>query len=109
MPFAESATFFSRCRESGPPPGAPEFPGSAEYRPCLQILKAMNRIMVEHFGFPSGPEKEQTGHRQAKEGHGEEETRGQNISASPRHPLPASAYQAGGPGSQATEGSRQYE
>ena len=101
MPFAESATIFSRCRESGPPPGEPEVPGPAEYGPCLQILKTMNRIMAEHFGIPPGPKKEQTGHRQAKEG--------QNLSPSPRHPLPASAFQAGDPGSQAQERSRRYE
>jgi len=57
MPFAESATLFSRSRESGPPPEEPEFPGPAQYWPCLQILKAMNRIMAEHFGIPPGPEK----------------------------------------------------
>jgi hypothetical protein len=109
MPFAESATLFSRCRESGPHPGEPEVPGPAEYGPCLQILKTMNRIMAEHFGVPPGPEKERTRglviDRPGRDG----ETRGQNLSPSPSHPLPASAFQAGGPGSQAAEGSRRHE
>lgn len=89
MPFPEAATLFSRSRESGPPPGEPDFPGPAEYGPCLQILKAMNRIMAEHFGIPPGPK--------------EKLTRGQDLSPSPRHPFPASALPT------APEGSRRHE
>jgi len=57
MPLAEGVNLFSRCGESGPPPGEPEFRGPEEYGPCLQILKAMNRIMAEHFGIPPGPKE----------------------------------------------------
>jgi len=99
MPFPEAATLFSRCAESGPPKGAPELPGPVEYGPCLLIVKAMNRIMAEHFGIPPGPNEKLT------RGHGDGETRGQNLSPSPRHPFPASAL----PGSQAPEGSRRHE
>jgi hypothetical protein len=57
MPLAEGAILFPRCRESGLHSEEPEFLGPAQYVPCLQILKAMNRIMAEHFGIPPGQEK----------------------------------------------------
>ncbi len=99
MPFPEAATLFSRCAESSPPPGASELPRPVEYGSCLLIVKAMNRIMAEHFGIPRGPKKKLR--REDRDG----ETREQNLSPSPRHPFPASAL----PGSQAPEGSRRYE
>ena len=99
MPFPEAATLFSSCVESGPPQGALELPEPVEYGSSLPIVKVMNRIMAEHFGIPQGPKKKLT------RGHGDGETRGQNLSPSQRHPFPASAL----PGSQAPEGSRRHE
>ena len=111
MPFAESATLFSRCRESGPPPGAPEVPGPAEYGPCLQILKAMNQIMAEHFGIPPGPEKERTRGRREETGTENGRSFCHRVPASCENfavpPPKAAANLAGGP--TASEGSRRYE
>jgi hypothetical protein len=97
MSFPEAATLFSRCKESGLPQGAPELPGPVEYGSCLTIVKAMDRIMAEHFGIPRGPKKRLTRRR------GKEQTREQNLSPSPRHPFPESALPS------ANEGSRRYE
>ena len=101
MPFSEAATLFSRYLESSPPQGAPELPGPMEYGSSLLIVKATNRIMAEHFGIPQGPKKKLTR---------AEMTRRRGNGFVPAVPASRSVeIPAGGPGSQAREGSRRHE
>jgi hypothetical protein len=76
-------------------------PGPVEYGSSLLIVKAMNRIMAEHFGIPQGPQKRLTR---------TEVTRRRGDGFVPDVPASRSVeILAGGPGSQAPEGSRRHE